>query len=74
MFDQLIKIDTEQFKCETQMLTVDEGVLETKQMVVIVLVIFAVELRGISGVQMRRVGDLCDTRSNTETSIILWLK
>lgn len=56
------------------MLTVDEGVLETKQMVVIVLVIFAVELRGISGVQMRRVGDLCDTRSNTETSIILWLK
>lgn len=28
------------------MLTVDECVLETKQMVVIVLVIFAVELRG----------------------------
>lgn len=48
LFDQLIKIDTEQFKCETQMLTVDECVLETKQMVVIVLVIFAVELRGIS--------------------------
>jgi hypothetical protein len=43
LFDQLIKINAEQFECETQMLTVDECVLETKQVMVVILVILAVE-------------------------------
>jgi hypothetical protein len=74
LFDQLIKINAEQFECKTQMLTVDECVLETKQVMVVILVILAVELRGVSEHSDNKDWRLYHTRSNTETSIILWLK
>lgn len=48
MFDELVEIDAEQFERKAQMLTVNEGVLQAKQMVVVVLVIFAIELWDIS--------------------------
>ena len=71
LFDQFVEIDAEQFEDQTKMLSMNEGIFEPKQVVVIVLVQFAVELqqsyvsRGQKGFQTRR------TRSSTETSIML---
>lgn len=48
MFDELIEVDAEQFERKTQMLTMNEGVFQAKQVVVVVLVIFAIELWDIS--------------------------
>lgn len=42
LFDELVQIDTEQFKHQAQMLSVNECVFQPQEMVVIVLVQFAV--------------------------------
>jgi hypothetical protein len=42
LLDELIKVNTEQLEDETEMLSVDEGILESKEMMVIVLVVFRV--------------------------------
>jgi hypothetical protein len=71
LLDQLIKIDTEQFKDQTEMLPVDESILQTKQVVVVVLVIFAVKLHGRRLEYFEQTKRLEPTKSKTETSIIL---
>jgi hypothetical protein len=44
LFDQLVQIDAEQFENKTKMLSVDEGILQTQNVVIIVLVKFCIEL------------------------------
>lgn len=44
LLDELVEVDTEQLKCQAQMLTMDEGVFQPKEMMVIILVVLAVEL------------------------------
>ena len=44
LFDQFIQIDAEKFKHEAKMLAMDKRVLQPEEMVVIVLVVFAVQL------------------------------
>jgi len=73
LFDELVKVDAEQFKRKTQMLTVNKCVLQTKQVMVVVLVVFAVQLWGMSGCSNDKEWGRY-TKSSTETSIILWLK
>lgn len=46
LLDQLVKVDTEKLKGETQMLTMNESILETEEVMVIVLVVLAVQLQG----------------------------
>lgn len=55
------------------MLSVDEGVLESQKMVIVVLVELGVELVRLATITRSR-GRARLTRSSTETSIILWLK
>ena len=45
LFDQFVEIDAEYFKDETKMLPVDEGVLEPKEMMIVILVQFPIELK-----------------------------
>jgi hypothetical protein len=45
LLDELVKVDTEKFEGETQMLTMDKSILQTEEVVVIVLVVLAVQLR-----------------------------
>ena len=44
LFDQFVQVDAEEFECQAEMLSVDEGILESQEVVVIVLVIFTIEL------------------------------
>jgi hypothetical protein len=44
LFDQLVQINAEQFENKTKMLSVDEGILQTQNVVIIVLVKFCIEL------------------------------
>lgn len=44
LLDQLVEVDTEQLKGKAEVLTVDEGVLQTEEVVVVVLVVLAVQL------------------------------
>lgn len=44
LLDQFIQIDTEKFKGKTEVLPVNEGVLQTQKMVIVVLVVFAIQL------------------------------
>jgi F0F1-type ATP synthase epsilon subunit len=82
LLDELVQIDTQQLQHETEVLAVDEGVFETQQMVVVVLVVFGVELRRgqRSAIGRGKAEHEADwmwnslTRSRTETSIMLWLK
>lgn len=46
LLDQLVKVDTEKLEGETQVLTMDEGILQTEEMVIIVLIVLAVQLWG----------------------------
>jgi hypothetical protein len=48
LLNELVEVDTKQFESKTQMLTVNECVFQAKQMVIVVLVILAVQLWGIS--------------------------
>jgi hypothetical protein len=45
LLDQLVKVDTEKLEGETQMLTMNESVLQTEEVMVIVLVVLAVQLQ-----------------------------
>lgn len=45
LLDQLVQVDTEKLEGEAQMLTVDEGILQTEEVMVIILVVFAVQLQ-----------------------------
>jgi hypothetical protein len=47
LLDKFIKIDTKQFKHQAEMLTVNECVLESQDMVFIVLIKFLVQLCNI---------------------------
>lgn len=70
LLDQFIKIDTEQFKNQTEMLPVDKSILQTKQVMVVVLVVLAVKLQGrLEYLEQNK--RLEPTKSKTETSIIL---
>jgi hypothetical protein len=55
------------------MLSVDEGVFQSEEMVVVILIELRVELHNnqLGPQKEQRVGP---TRSRTDTSIILWLK
>lgn len=44
LLDQLVEVDAEQFKGKAEVLAVDEGVLQTEEVVVVVLVVLAVQL------------------------------
>lgn len=44
LLDKLVKVDTEQLKCKTQVLSVNKSILQAKQVMVVVLVILAVQL------------------------------
>ena len=44
MLDELVQIDAQQLEYQTKMLAMDEGVLESKKMVVVVLVELRIEL------------------------------
>lgn len=46
LLDQLVKVDAEKLEGKTQVLTMDEGILQPEEMVVIVLIVLAVQLRG----------------------------
>lgn len=46
LLDELVKVDAEKLEGETQMLTMDKGILQTEEVMVIVLVVLAVQLRG----------------------------
>lgn len=46
LLDQFIKVDTEKLEGETQMLTMDEGIFQTEEVMVIVFVVLAVQLQG----------------------------
>ena len=45
LLDKFIKIDTEQFKHQAKMLAVNKGVLESQDVMLIVLIEFLVQLR-----------------------------
>ena len=49
LLDEFVEVDAEKLERETQMLPVNESILEAKEMVVIVLVVLAVELQRVSG-------------------------
>jgi len=44
LLDELIEIDAEKFEYETEMLSVDESILQTQDMVIIVFVELSIEL------------------------------
>lgn len=44
LLDELVEVDTEELKGKAEVLAVNEGVLQAQQMVVIILIVFAVEL------------------------------
>ena len=44
LLDQLVQVDTQQFKHETQMLSVDESILKPQEVVIVVLVHLLVQL------------------------------
>jgi hypothetical protein len=44
LLDQFVQVDTEKLKGKTEMLPVNEGVLQTQKVVIIILVVFAVQL------------------------------
>lgn len=44
MFDQLVKVHAEQLEGKTKMLFVDEGIFQSKQVVVIAFIVLAIEL------------------------------
>ena len=45
LLDQLVKVDAEQFETQTEVLPVNEGILQPKEMMVVVLVKLVVELQ-----------------------------
>lgn len=45
LLDQLVQVDAQQFKHQTEMLSMDEGILKTEDMVLIVFVVFGIQLR-----------------------------
>lgn len=44
LFDQLVQVDAEKLKGKTQMLPVDEGILQPQKVVIVILIVLAVEL------------------------------
>jgi hypothetical protein len=57
LLNELVEVDTEQFERKTQVLTVNKCVFQTKQVVVIVLVVFAVQLsRELARIQRTKAG------------------
>ncbi len=45
LFDQLVKIDTQQLEYQAEMLSVNESILQTKNMMVVILIELRVQLR-----------------------------
>jgi len=72
LFDQLVQVDTQKLKDQAQMLFVYECVPQSEQVMVIVLVQLAVQLKKVQKDVFAGEGKL--TRSRTDTSIMLWLK
>lgn len=72
LLDQFVQVNAEQLENETEMLPMNEGVLQSEQMVVVVLVHLLVQLFPCQHAFPQL--SMCLTRSSTETSIILWLK
>jgi hypothetical protein len=73
LLDELVQVDRQQLEYQTQVLFVDESILESENVVVVVLIHTSVELHDNS--QPILVTFVCNilllTRSRTETSIIL---
>lgn len=44
LFDKLIEVDTKQLENKTEMLSMDEGVLQTQKVVIIIFIELGVEL------------------------------
>lgn len=44
MLDQLVEIHAEQFKGQAKMLLVNEGILQSEQVMVVIFVVLAIEL------------------------------
>lgn len=44
LLDELVEVDAEELEGKTEMLAVNEGVLQAQEMVVVILIVFAVEL------------------------------
>lgn len=76
LLDELVQVHTEQLEDKAKMLLVYEGVFQAQNMMVVVLVKFAVELWHIPGLASGQYlgWGRERTRSSTETSIMLWLK
>ena len=45
LLDQLVQVDAKQLEDETEMLSVDEGILQSEQVMIVVFVELAVQLR-----------------------------
>lgn len=56
------------------MLAMYEGILQSEEVMIVVLIELAVKLHWKSVVTSRRSPDSKRTKSRTETSIMLWLK
>lgn len=70
LFDEFVQVHAQQLEDQAEMLAVDEGVAESKEMVVVVLVEFAVDLGRVS-LDLVILQELQPTKSSTDTSIIL---
>lgn len=58
LLDELVKVHAEQLKHQTQMLPVNEGIFQAQNVVVIVLVVLAVELRRNSQSRLKSAENL----------------
>lgn len=60
LLDQFVEVDTEQFKTQTEVLPVDKGIFQPKEMMVIILVELVVELQNCEPGAYVEVGSLCN--------------
>lgn len=73
LLDKLIKIYAKELKHKTEMLSMNKGVFQSKEMMVVIFVKLSIELECVSTDIWMIMIEKC-TRSSTDTSIILWLK
>jgi hypothetical protein len=70
LLDQLVQIDAKQFENQAKMLSMDKSILQSEEMMVVVLIELRIELDRVLAEFSRKVRNEA-TRSSTETSIIL---
>lgn len=54
LFDKLVKIDTEKLEYEAEVLSMNEGVFQSKEMMVVIFVEFLIKLEKVSNNLSRR--------------------